>query len=454
MIYRALARNYIKMKKKTIILLSLLIIFAFPIQKVAAEEDKTDPRAAPTLDCNLSAFYYYQGVTTTTEPADTLILKFENDEIQNRVNFYTKINGKLVFSFPGDNGRCGRRDPTGGETTNSPEFRINGGGLDFCDNYLFLATSKKAELIYAWPGYFAKICKTKTFSLSTKKPSCKVNVTADGSRDPLDPSWKIIVSEITDFPSDLLDVKIEGASGITFSSQWDNQTRTAGINMSTNMPNPGNYYAVVYPFDPNITTTEEACRYEFRVAVIGEPTPTPTPPPPNICFHLPLEEACDNPECCPTARCQNAPQCEESEPPTEIKAEAVCERLKGQVEKACESTGESGCEYKGQEAYNKCENCFNKEKVWTAFGCIPTKFDDLMTEYILGYGIGIAGGIAFLLFLAGGYKIMFSQGVAESITEGKQMITSALIGLLVIVLSVFILEFIGVHILNIPGFGL
>jgi hypothetical protein len=46
----------------------------------------------------------------------------------------------------------------------------------------------------------------------------------------------------------------------------------------------------------------------------------------------------------------------------------------------------------------------------TAIGCIP--LDDLneLSKFILGWGIGIAGGIAFLLILYAGFMIITSTG--------------------------------------------
>lgn len=88
---------------------------------------------------------------------------------------------------------------------------------------------------------------------------------------------------------------------------------------------------------------------------------------------------------------------------------------------------------------------------WTAIGCIPTGAGGFVA-WILGPMIGIAGGIAFLLILGGGFSILFSQGNPETIAAGKERITAAVLGLLVIIFSVLILKVIGVDILDLPGF--
>jgi len=57
--------------------------------------------------------------------------------------------------------------------------------------------------------------------------------------------------------------------------------------------------------------------------------------------------------------------------------------------------------------------------------------------------LGIASGVALLLVLVGGIKYITSQGDFKAIDEAKKTITSALVGFLVIFLSVLILAIIG-----------
>jgi hypothetical protein len=101
----------------------------------------------------------------------------------------------------------------------------------------------------------------------------------------------------------------------------------------------------------------------------------------------------------------------------------------------------------------ECDNCiFDKNGTWTALGCIendPATF----VPRLIGLGVGIAGGIAFLLILFGGFQILISAGNPEQMNAGKEIITSAVAGLLLIVFSIFLLRLIGYNILGIPGFG-
>lgn len=86
--------------------------------------------------------------------------------------------------------------------------------------------------------------------------------------------------------------------------------------------------------------------------------------------------------------------------------------------------------------------------VCTALGDIPTDPAGLV-KWILGWSIAMGGGIAFLLSLWGGVTIILASGNPEKINEGKEIITSAVSGLLFIIFSIFLLRLIGVDILGI-----
>jgi len=113
------------------------------------------------------------------------------------------------------------------------------------------------------------------------------------------------------------------------------------------------------------------------------------------------------------------------------------------------------------EEYNPCKFVSDTAKhaeckacagTWTALGCIETDPTNLLGA-ILRIGLGLAGGIAFLLILFGGLQIMTSAGNPEQLSAGRELISSAIIGLIIILFSIFLLQFIGVNIIGIPGFG-
>lgn len=89
----------------------------------------------------------------------------------------------------------------------------------------------------------------------------------------------------------------------------------------------------------------------------------------------------------------------------------------------------------------------------TALGCIPTDNPGSFVAWLLRFAIGIGGGIAFILMLVGAFQIITSGGDPEKLKAGKELITSALMGLIMIIFSLFLLKLIGVDILQIPGFG-
>ena len=97
--------------------------------------------------------------------------------------------------------------------------------------------------------------------------------------------------------------------------------------------------------------------------------------------------------------------------------------------------------------------CNDNKKIPTAIGCIDYTNTAGLTKSLLTFALGIGGGIAFLLMIFGSFMVMTSSGNPERQQAGKEMITSAIMGLLLILLSVFILQLIGVKILAIPGFG-
>ncbi len=85
----------------------------------------------------------------------------------------------------------------------------------------------------------------------------------------------------------------------------------------------------------------------------------------------------------------------------------------------------------------------------TPLGTVNTNAAGLTTA-ILRLAIGIAGGVAFLLLISGAFRLIFSAGNPESIQQGREVITAAIIGLIVVVFSVFLLRLIGISILGLP----
>lgn len=117
--------------------------------------------------------------------------------------------------------------------------------------------------------------------------------------------------------------------------------------------------------------------------------------------------------------------------------------------------------------YEKCTRCLTGQSttdtsfvtdagtpkgIWTAVGCIKTEPQSIVATFIK-IGLGAAGGVALLMILASSFVITTSSGDAKKYNEAKEMMTNAIIGLVFIIMSVSILQFVGVTLFHIPGFG-
>ena len=94
---------------------------------------------------------------------------------------------------------------------------------------------------------------------------------------------------------------------------------------------------------------------------------------------------------------------------------------------------------------------FNKG-INTAIGCLIAGDPKQLISQLLGWGVGVGGGIAFLMIVFAGFQIITAGGDPKLIQAGHELLISAISGLILIVLSVLILNLIGVNILKLPGF--
>ncbi|RJR26041.1 hypothetical protein C4578_00165 [Candidatus Microgenomates bacterium] len=109
-----------------------------------------------------------------------------------------------------------------------------------------------------------------------------------------------------------------------------------------------------------------------------------------------------------------------------------------------------------QTATTAFAGCQDNE-VRTALGCIPVGSEvgslNEFVGWIIGRAIFVGSGIAFLLMVLGSFQILTSAGNPEKARAGKEVLTSAVSGLLFIIFSIFLLRLVGVDILHIPGLG-
>jgi len=103
--------------------------------------------------------------------------------------------------------------------------------------------------------------------------------------------------------------------------------------------------------------------------------------------------------------------------------------------------------------YDPRTNSFGAGGVYTAIGCIPNSLSLFIKERVFGWGVGLAGIISLFCIIYAAFQIQTSSGNAEKVKKAQELLTSCIMGLMLIIFSVFILRLIGVDILKIPGFS-
>ena len=184
----------------------------------------------------------------------------------------------------------------------------------------------------------------------------------------------------------------------------------------------------------------------------GIKTCTPNQPA-NYCQN---DTECTSPEICNLAinRCElpDANNCRnDSECESQVGVGSRCDQATGVCTASifqrdfCKQAGPVGSDF-----YQKCESCI-ATGVWTAFGCIDYTQQGIVTS-LSRLGVGLGGGIALILVLYGSFTISTSTSNPQRLQNGQQILISALVGLFFMILSVVMLQFMGVEILRIPGF--
>jgi hypothetical protein len=107
----------------------------------------------------------------------------------------------------------------------------------------------------------------------------------------------------------------------------------------------------------------------------------------------------------------------------------------------------------------------DRNKSYTVFGCLQmgaacdTASDpDCVAKsgaanfanFFLSFFTTIVGGIAFLTMVFGGAKVMLAKGDPDAMREGKRYVYGAILGLVVVTMSVLIVKIIGGNLLQIP----
>jgi|GEM_PF-1739977 len=95
--------------------------------------------------------------------------------------------------------------------------------------------------------------------------------------------------------------------------------------------------------------------------------------------------------------------------------------------------------------------CLNQGYVNTAIGCIPFNIISETARFFLAWGLGVGGGVALFLIAISAITIAASSGNPEKINSAKSLLWSAIVGLGMLIFSVFLIRFIGVDVLSLFG---
>lgn len=381
-----------KMKRKILLFFSGLLFFLFLPQKVGA-----------AINCPLTV----EPIPSFTEPVQSITFRFDGSNIDEELNKYPS-GGDLKWSFPGLIS-CPRQSVA---NPSKPEITISNDGdpVHRCDDDLLSPGTHNVEIVYEWSGNIEVICTSQSYTIKSTPMSCQVEARYDGLGDVDDSTWRIAVWDFTVAPAIS---RIE----VVFDNDKD-KFQTTPHDFERDLPpkilKAGVHTAAVYSwgvFGGRPTRGKQMCATSFEIAPRGA-TPKPT---------TPVTPGGPSPA------------------PIQPKLQDICNQV---VNNPNTPRNEK----------DDCITCVTKGSAYTAIGCIPTDIASLFKTYLSPIGLGIAGGIAFLLILFGGFTILTSAGNPESLAKGKEMITSAIAGLLLIIFSVFILRLIGVDILQIPGF--
>lgn len=105
-------------------------------------------------------------------------------------------------------------------------------------------------------------------------------------------------------------------------------------------------------------------------------------------------------------------------------------------------------------AFASCLTCANRGGYYSAIGCLPINdLGSFITTLAFQIGLGIAGAFCILCMIYSAIIMQSSGGNSEAIENSQKTLMSCLSGLALIIFSVFIIRFIGVDLLRIPGFS-
>lgn len=96
---------------------------------------------------------------------------------------------------------------------------------------------------------------------------------------------------------------------------------------------------------------------------------------------------------------------------------------------------------------------------YTMIGCISTDIGGFssqgastnIVQRLLNIVFSLSGGIALLSLIYGVFQIMTSSQSTEKLQSGKQIVTGSIVGLIFVLCSVLLVQFLASGVLKIPG---
>lgn len=115
--------------------------------------------------------------------------------------------------------------------------------------------------------------------------------------------------------------------------------------------------------------------------------------------------------------------------PTFARAATICDELTNATDKT------------------NCGNCVNGDpkNVWTAIGCLRAGEPKDLLGQILGWAVIVGGFIAFMMIVYSGFQITTAAGDPKRVQAAQQTLVSAISGLLLIIFSIILLNFVGLN---------
>lgn len=89
--------------------------------------------------------------------------------------------------------------------------------------------------------------------------------------------------------------------------------------------------------------------------------------------------------------------------------------------------------------------------LYTAIGCVNSENIEVFVGFMLPILLGVGGGISLLLIAIAAIMIKTSAGDPKRLQAGKELAFAAVAGLILLILSIFLIRVMGLDIFGIPG---